>query len=142
MAEPLKITPAVAESVCDELAEGVKSLRQICREKGFSHTAFLLQVRANEELANQYTRAREQGCDAAFDGLREMSTESPQMAEHGVDSGWVAWKRVQVDTLKWELSKRNPRVYGDKQLITGGDGSGPIQAAITINLVDSSNESS
>ena len=33
---------------------------------------------------------------------------------HGVDIGWVAWKRVQIDTMKWLLSKRNPKKYGDK----------------------------
>jgi hypothetical protein len=45
--------------------------------------------------------------------------------------------RLQVDTRKWLLSKLIPKKYGDKveQFISGPDGR-PLQAEITINLVD------
>jgi hypothetical protein len=126
-----KVTPNTAENVCNQLAIGSKSLRQICKEQGFTHTAFLLQVRANKELANQYTRAMDIGCDAAFDAFRELANEQPERGEHGVDPGWVNWRRTQIDALKWELAHRNPRKYGERLQVDGN---------VTISLADSIRE--
>ena len=103
-----------AAKVCELVAEG-QSLRAACDSLGFSHCTFLDWCRDSEELANQYARAREDGCDAEFDRLQEAVEEQPERGPSGgVDAGWVAWKRLQVDTKKWALSKKAPKKYGDK----------------------------
>jgi len=125
----LILTPELEQEVIYQVGLGEKSLRAICRELGFSHYAFLNHVRENEQLANQYTRAKEIGDDLAFDYLRELQTMEPERGKFGVDPGWVAWKRQQVDTLKWELSKRNPRKYGEA-LKVSGDPEQPLEVVI------------
>jgi hypothetical protein len=108
------LTAEMELQIIDEVSLGERSLRAICREIGISHTSFLDHVRENQQLADQYTRAKEIGDDLAFDHLRELQTMEPERGKFGVDPGWVAWKRQQVDTLKWELSKRHPRKYGER----------------------------
>jgi len=103
-----------ADAICARVSEGA-SLRSACKEHGLSHTAFLLWCRTRPELANQYAQAREVGTDAEFEALAELQDETPVRGPSGaVDAGWVAWKRLQIDTKKWELSKKAPKKYGDK----------------------------
>jgi hypothetical protein len=44
----------------------------------------------------------------------EMADTEPERTERGVDSGWVQWQRMRVDALKWALSKKAPRKYGER----------------------------
>jgi len=104
----------VADAVCDRIAEGV-SLRTAAQEQGMSHATFLLWCNENAVLANQYARARATGADAEFEELGALQEEQPPTLPSGaVDTGWVAWRRLQVDTKKWELSKKAAKKYGDK----------------------------
>jgi hypothetical protein len=96
---------------------------------GISHTSFIDHVHENKELADQYARAKELGDDLAFDHLRELQTMAPERGKFGVDPGWVAWKRQQVDTLKWELSKRCPKKYGEN-LTLKGDADNPVELVV------------
>ncbi len=125
----LILTPEMERQIVDRVSLGEESLRSICRDLGISHTAFLLHCRADGELANQYARAKEIGDDLAFDHLRELQTMEPERGKYGVDAGWVAWKRQQVDALKWELSKRNPRKYGDR-VTHAGDSDQPLEVVV------------
>jgi len=111
------LTAEMEQQIVLHVSLGERSLRAICREIGVSHTTFLDHVRDNQQLANQYTRAKEIGDDLAFDHLRELQTMEPERTRFGVDPGWVAWKRQQIDTLKWELSKRNPKKYGERMAV-------------------------
>lgn len=103
-----------AAKVCELVSEG-QSLRAACDSLGFSHCTFLDWCRESEDLANQYARAREDGHDAEFERLQATVEEQPAIGPSGgIDAGWVAWKRLQIDTKKWALSKKAPKKYGDK----------------------------
>ena len=100
--------------VCELVAEG-QSLRAACEAVGVKNPTFLLWCDKDAALAEQYARAREKGIDAEFERLQEAVEEPPERGPSGgVDAGWVAWKRLQVDTKKWALSKKAPKKYGDK----------------------------
>lgn len=106
--------PEKAQAIVSAVADG-KSLRTAAKEQGITHTAFLLWCREDAELANQYARAREAGTDAEFEDLADLQAETPERDQNGkIDPAWVAWKRLQVDTKKWALSKKAPRKYGEK----------------------------
>lgn len=103
-----------AAQVCELVSQG-ESLRAACEAVGTTHPTFLRWCAENKELADQYAHAREAGSDVEFESLADMVAEQPQTAPSGaVDAGWVAWKRLQVDTKKWALSKKAPKKYGDK----------------------------
>lgn len=110
--------------VLERLREG-KSLRASCEDMGLDHSTFAWWVVRNEPegIANQYTQAREVGCEVVADGIDELArtalTEAvasgPKMANAVVQA-----IRLQVDTLKWTLAKRNPGRYGEKVDMTSG----------------------
>lgn len=129
---PVILTADLEAQVIERITLGEQSLRQICAELGFAHSTFILHCNENKELADRYARAKEIGDDLAFDRLRELQTEKPERGKSGVDSGWVAWRRQQIDTLKWELSKRNPKKFGDRLAHTGADGESPLTIKVDI----------
>lgn len=58
------------------------------------------------------------GADNDFEKLGELQDEQPPKDEAGkIDSAWVAWRRLQVDTMKWALAKKAPK-YSDRYLLS------------------------
>jgi transposase len=104
----------VADRVCERLAQG-HSLRQAAEAEGVHNSTVMQWARDNDAFAKQYARAREIGYDLDFEQLEELAAEPPpQTASGSTDAGWVQWKRLQIDTKKWALSKKAPKKYGDK----------------------------
>ncbi len=100
--------------VCEQLAEG-ESLRRACEMEGVKRSTFLKWVAEDEDVGDRYARARATGSEICFEDLLEQAAEAPPCDATGkTDSGWVAWKRLQVDTAKWVLSKKRPERYGDR----------------------------
>jgi hypothetical protein len=111
-----------------------------------------------EGIGKAYAHAREVGYRLLGDRLLDLSNQttavtkmheldklgnpmyhpdgSPVLKEVtvGLNADVIAHRRLQVDTLKWQLSKVLPKIYGDKvtQEITGANG-GPVQLA-AVNL--------
>jgi hypothetical protein len=127
--------PQIIEQVLGRLAEGA-SLRESCLEAKIAPSTYLGWVEADEALAEQYARARATGADLEFDKLGELAAEPPPLNDKGqVDSGWVQWKRMQIDTAKWTLSKKRPERYGDRIDVTSGGKA--VGLAINIDLKSS-----
>jgi hypothetical protein len=109
----------VADAVCAQIAEG-DSLRKACEAQGIKHPTFLLWVKTDAALADQYTRAREVGYALLADEIIEISDDSKgdvyQDADGNdrTDTERVARAKLRVDSRKWMLSKMLPKVYGDK----------------------------
>jgi hypothetical protein len=107
-------TQEVADRVCERIKQG-QSLRAASEAEGVHHSTVMTWARDHAAFANQYARAREIGFDVDFEQLEDMAAEPPpQTASGATDAGWVAWKRLQIDTKKWALSKKAPKKYGDK----------------------------
>jgi len=96
------------------------NLRNSCSEEGVKHPTFLLWVSQDEELADQYARARSLGCDAMAEDILLIADDNGKdtyVSEDGVeqtDHDVIARARLRVDTRKWLLSKLHPKKYGDK----------------------------
>lgn len=112
-ADQIEWTPELEHNVLSELESG-STLRKTGSKYNISASAIIRHVQANEDFAKQYARAMEIRTDADCDALADEITQEPETTKFGVDSGWVAWQRLRVDTMKWLLSKRNPKKYGEK----------------------------
>jgi hypothetical protein len=120
-----------------KVLEGIESgltLTQVADKNSIS-VALILKYAAKDEIFREkYAHVMELRTDQDFAGLEDELQEAPRMVEtkfgNAVDAGWVAWKRLQIDTRKWALSKRNPKKYGEKVAHTGSDGDGPVELVV------------
>lgn len=114
-------TDDLSGGVCNRVGEG-SSLRSACEAEGVKHPTFLLWCSERPELADRYARARDAGRALRFERLREIASAEPERDERGkIDPGWVKWKKLEIDTEKWSLSKEEPKKYGDKLAVGGAE---------------------
>lgn len=77
--------------------------------------------RENKEFSDQYARAREDRADARQDRIDEIVKKmlggeiEPQAA------------RVAIDAEKWQMSKEQPKRYGERLAVGGDEDAPPIQ---------------
>lgn len=146
MGRPSKFTQAIADKICERLADA-QSLRSICCDEDMpSQTTVFrwLADDAREEFREQYARAREAQADAIFDEILDIADDASndwmeRRDEDDENSGWklngdhVQRSKLRIDARKWMAGKLNSRKYGEK--ITNehaGLGGAPIE----IRLVD------
>lgn len=96
------------ETICQRIAEG-ESLVDILKEKGMpGYSTFMRWLSEDEQLRDNYARAREAQGDADADKINHIA--------RGVLSGEYepAAANVAINALKWTAAKRQPKKYSDK----------------------------
>lgn len=94
-------------------------------------------MKADEDFAGQFARAREDGADVIAEDSLEIVDATPERDAMGkVDSGWVAHQKLRAEHRLKLLAKWSPRKYGEKMTTehTGANG-GAIQVASTVTFV-------
>lgn len=104
-----KITAEYVKSIFEQLEQGV-SLRKACEKEGVKNNTFLDFISKDKELSEQYARSRQKGQDSRFEDMLDYARESK-------DDPYT--KKLYIDTLKWVLSKQQPKKYGDKLEVDG-----------------------
>lgn len=110
----------IMATICSLVAQK-QVLTQICQLPDMPCYDTVYQwMNESEELSDMYARARTRRAAARADRIDEITSQviaghlDPQAA------------RVVIDAEKWQASKENARVYGDKVLV-GGDAENPIK---------------
>lgn len=113
--------------------ENGRALRKILKEDDNmpSTQTFYKWIDEDEVKSKQYARATELRAEVKFESIESDYLEEPQRdAETGrIDSAWVQLQRLKIDAKKWELSKLNPKKYGEK-LQHSNDPENPINISI------------
>lgn len=119
----MKFSEAIADAICERLADG-ESLRTICSDEGMpSKTTVFRWLAANEQFRDQYARAREAQADAIFDDILSIADDGRNdwmQKNFGEETRWVengeAMRRsaLRIDARKWMAGKLRPKKYGDK----------------------------
>lgn len=100
------------------------SLRKALQGKGTpSRTTFFEWLNNSKELADQYARACEARQENKFEEILEIADNDDDVyyddnGNKKIDASAVQKKRLQIDARKWQLSKENPKKYGDKLDVT------------------------
>ncbi len=131
---------AICPVIFERIANG-ESLRSICRSDGMpAISTVMLWMAEDGPLSEQYARAMVARADYHFERCIEIADQRPEMvdaAEGGdtnhkaggsrMDTGCVAWQRLQLDAHKWAASKLSPKKYADKvdHTLAAPDG-GPV----------------
>lgn len=127
-----KYTKAAALRVCAVMANG-GSMREAAQAEGVDPSTILNWKRLYPEFAQQYARARESGFTLLAERLLELPHEAHMAAQDPVTGKQrIEACRFEADTIKWQLCKMLPKVYGDKQQVemSGPDGS-PLVPSIS-----------
>jgi len=120
-----------AAEICSRLVNG-ESLKSICRDPLMPDIKTVyLWMGQNEEFLYQYARAREDQADTLADEIQDIAdTEPTQVVDDKgvarIDSGYVNWMRLRIDSRKWVASKLKPKKYGDRQILAG-DADSPVE---------------
>jgi hypothetical protein len=122
-------TPELVGHVLDRVAEG-GTISGVARELGIDRgTLFKYFLHADEEIKQQYTRARISQHQAWADDIVHISdTEALIITDSGrYDAAAVQAARLRTDNRRWLLSKLHPGEYGDKQSVEHtGKGGTPL----------------
>ncbi len=111
MARKSDYTDAIADVICERLAEGTP-LVTMCKETGMPGYSTVLRWRSErDEFRDRYARAREDAADTLADKIQGMA----ERVEDGTLDPQAG--RVAIDALKWIASKLKPSRYGDRQTI-------------------------
>lgn len=115
----------IADEICFQIAMG-KSLRTLCESEEFpaARTVFYW-LRIHEPFMQQYRHARKEAKWALFDMMSSIAEDGTNdwMEDQymkGKTPGWkvngeaVQRSKLRVDLIKWQLSKLEPKEYGDK----------------------------
>jgi len=116
---PSKYSEAIAISICKQIVSG-KSLVYICKREGTPHlgTAYRW-LDEHPDFRERYERARLDQADTLADEITMLADEEPRkiIDQNGVeriDSGWVQWHRLRIDSRKFIAAKLKPKKYGDR----------------------------
>jgi hypothetical protein len=132
MPRPLEFNEAVADAICERLADG-ESLRSICRDDEMPAKSTVFKwLGLIPAFADQYARARETQADSLADDIVDIADDKKLEPND---------KRVRIDARKWLAGKLRPKAYGDKVAVVGGDKSdAPIRHSHAFDLSAASDE--
>jgi hypothetical protein len=107
----MKYTEAKKKEMFNEIIESICNgvpVRQILKKDGMPCFCTLLDwMEKDEELAKQYTRAKQESADFDADNVNYIA----ELCLRGkVDP---ANARVAIDAYKWSAGKKKPKKYGD-----------------------------
>ena len=113
-------TPEIAETILEQLQDGM-SLVEICSADGMpSRGAVQWWVTTDHDgFASRYARARETGIALLEDELLSIADDGRNDTymvdgEERTNHDVVNRSRLRLDARKWLLSKRMPKVFGDR----------------------------
>lgn len=111
---PELLTDSFIQDLCDWMADG-NSVRAYCRKyTQYKPSTICTWLNEYPDFTEQYARAINMRADAKFDKIDEVIDDmrtkvvDPQMA------------RVEIDAIKWQAGKMNPKKYGDSLDMTSG----------------------
>jgi len=107
---PSTYTEELTLAICDLIEDGL-SLRKVCeRDDMPTRSTVNKWLKENNDFSDQYARACQVRRENKFDEMYEIAEKTDE----------VQRARLLVDVLKWQLSKEEPKKYGDKIDMTSG----------------------
>lgn len=119
-ANAVEITEDIFNKVCNDMSNSPQGLTHILKPYGINRVSFLEYKEKNKERIDKYARAKDAQIEYLADEINRLSYEMADMVRKGgiydeiTINPAVKTMQIQVDALKWQLSKLAPKKYGDK----------------------------
>lgn len=142
MGRPTDYTPEIAKAIINHVTSG-EALRAYCELEGSPHIATVYRwMEKFEDFSDAYERARVTQAKIQFDEMQDWAHDGRNdwmeaRDKEGAIIGWringeaVQRSRLRVETLKWRLSKIDPRYAEMQRREVTGAGGGPIEIMAT-----------
>lgn len=142
---PSDYNEEITAIICARMADG-ESVRSICSDDDMpSKVTVFRWLGKHEEFRNQYAKACEarseliadEILDIADDGTNdyvEKRNENGEVVGYTTNGEAIQRSRLRVDTRKWLLGKLQPKKYGDRTILEGGET--PIKTEEVANPVE------
>ncbi len=140
----------IFDHIITEIAEEGRPVRSILKDEGMPSTSTFFQwLEEDKSKAKQYARACEMRADVLFDQMLQIAFtpvegETKKIVKKGkteetetTKGDMLGHRRLQVDTLKWSISKLAPKKYGDKVDVTSaGDKLSGTPSVVRVEVVN------
>ena len=118
----------IFNEIISDIESGLSLRASLRKDNRPSSSTFFIWIDEDELKSKQYARSTELRADILFDEILEIAytTEegtTTKETDKGIEistGDMLGHRRLKVDSLKWVLSKMNPKKYGDKTDITSG----------------------
>lgn len=123
---PTIFSEELAAKICSQIMDG-KSLRAVCRADDMPNRDTVHSwLSNNKRFSDQYVYACQLRRESKFEEIEDIAVNEPD----------VQRARLRIDVVKWQLSKEEPKKYGDKLDMTtnGKDLPTPILGGLTKNV--------
>lgn len=122
---PSIYTEELGKEICRRISLG-ESLRSIEKSDDMPAATTVYYWLLDEDKSDflkHYERARETQAQHFFEELDELAERAVNdiQGDDRSDNARVSARKLQIDTLKWRLSKMIPKKYGDKVDVTSGN---------------------
>lgn len=123
MGRPTKYCEEMVEAICFRVATNMGGLKKLCEQfPELPEESTVQEWRYKyTDFSVRYAQAKMKQAELMAESLNDLTENvEPYIDEFGnkkVDSGMVAWRRLQADTIKWQATKLAPKIYGDRQQI-------------------------
>lgn len=129
-----KYTATAAASICEAVEDGA-SLRKACAAAGIGIATARRWMEKRPDLAERYARACFHRQTLMEERLQELYELGHEVARDEMNpNAKIQAVKLEIDGIKWQLSKLQPARYGDKQQIeVTGKGGEPVRVASELN---------
>lgn len=114
---PSIYTQELAAEICARLARG-RSLRTVCKDEDMPDLSTIFDwLRTKDGFSQQYAQAKEESADADAEILEELgdlAIEEAKAVDPKSSNAVVSAYKLKADNMKWAMSKKKPKKYGDK----------------------------
>lgn len=118
---PTKYSKELADRICEQISTSIFGLETICSNNpDFPNPSnIFVWLIKYPEFQEKYDKAREHQCNVMADKILQVAWDDARdtiESERGetCNSEWISRSRLKVDSLKWLLTKLQPRKYGEK----------------------------
>lgn len=121
----------IVNTICEKLVDGY-SLRKVLKEiKSISASTFFDWIENDEVFQKQYARATDERAVLLFEEILDiaddatndwMNKSSDDTTAYSLNGENIQRSKLRIDSRKWQLSKMQPKKYGDKlDIVSDGE---------------------
>ena len=120
---PTLYSEELADYIVDKVASSAVGLKQMCSDDDMmpDHSTVNLWRWKYPEFSARYQLAKQHQTYLMGEDCEEIAKEVAYISDHNgsqkVDPGFIASRRLIVDTKKWHASKLAPTIFGDRKAV-------------------------